>query len=162
MNRPSLTIREVGERDGDLLACLFEDNDRPEVTTHFHPFPLTSQTARDLTCGQHRDRFYVAISDGQFVGFTMLRGWDEGFEVPSFGVFVDHRHHGKGIGRELTEFAIAEARRLGCESVRLTVHASNDRGVHIYKSLGFEEAHREPVLKAGRPDQKIVMMKALK
>ena len=90
---------------------------------------------------------------------SMLRGFDEGFEVPSFGIFVDHRHHGQGIGRRLTAWTVEEARRRGYPSVRLSVYASNARALGLYRSLGFEEQQRDLVTQAGGEDQKILMTK---
>ena len=91
----------------------------------------------------------------------MLRGWDEGFQIPSFGIIVDYRYHGLGLGRRMTEFAIEEARRLNCSRVRLSVYESNDRALCLYRSLGFEEISREAVVVHGSPDIKIVMVKGL-
>jgi ribosomal protein S18 acetylase RimI-like enzyme len=91
----------------------------------------------------------------------MLRGWDEGFDVPSFGVLVDHRTQGQGLGRRMTEFAIAEARRLGSRRVRLTVNESNQAAVHLYRSLGFEEVSRSEFAGPAGRDMKLVMKREL-
>jgi len=91
----------------------------------------------------------------------MLRGWDEGYSIPSFGILVDHRFHNCGVGTRMTQFAIAEALGLGCEQVRLSVYASNEVALRLYGSLGFEERARKSVLVMGQPDEKIIMVKDL-
>jgi ribosomal protein S18 acetylase RimI-like enzyme len=91
----------------------------------------------------------------------MLRGWDEVFAIPSLGVFMDYRHHGLGLGRRLTEFALNEARNLNCSAIRLSVYASNKHAKRLYDALGFREIDREPTVVAGRPDIKIIMVKDL-
>jgi hypothetical protein len=48
-------IRMVQAPDYEDLARFFEENNGPEITKHFHPFPLTSQTARDIACTSHLD-----------------------------------------------------------------------------------------------------------
>jgi len=143
------------------LARLLEDNDREEITGHFHPFPMTRETAERLCLGHFKDRYYIAFLDGVTVGLVMLRGWDEGYEVPSFGVFIDYRYHGRGLGRLLTEYAIVEAKQMGCAKVRLTLYESNVRGWRLYTSLGFQEQSRDLVDRHGHPDKRIVMIKAL-
>ena len=156
----TITIRPVETGDYQALADFFAANDRAEVTGTFNPFPLTAETAHRIACVLKQDRYYVAVSgepEGAIVGLCMLRGWDEGYAVPSFGVFVDWRQHGRGLGRRLTEFAVAEAKALGCSRVRLTVFASNAPAVHLYRSVGFEETDRETVERDGEPDVKIVM-----
>lgn len=92
----------------------------------------------------------------------MLRGWDEGFEIPSFGIFVDYRHHGLGLGKQMTEFGIDKARKQGCHSIRLSVYESNKRAIRLFKSLGFEQISSQPILVAGEPEVKVIMVKDLK
>ena len=162
MNKNIVTIRQVQEKDLEALALFLEENDRPEIKRQFHPFPLTSQTARQIASAGQLDRYYVTIVNGKIVGLCMLRGWDEGFEIPSFGVLVDHRHQGLGLSRQMTEFAIAEARRLSCHTIRLSVYASNIRAVQLYESLGFREICREPALVERDRDLKLTMTKELK
>lgn len=156
------TIRQVHDTDYEALARFFEENNKSEITRQFHPFPLSSQTAHQIACTSYLDRYYIAIWDEHIVGFCMLRGWDEGFEIPSFGIIVDYRHHKHNLGRQMTEFAISEARNLGCQSVRLSVYASNVRAMSFYLSLGFREISHESCVVAGESDEKIIMVKDLK
>jgi len=160
--RVKATIRLVLYTDYEALARFFEENNRPEITRHFHPFLLNSQMAYQIACTNHLDRYYIAVANGQIVGLCMLRGWDEDFDIPSFGIFVDYRYHGLGLGRQMTKFVIAEARRLGCHSIRLSVYASNTRALRLYTLLGFREISREPVIISGEPDEKIIMIKDLR
>lgn len=159
--RVEAVMRPVAETDYQDLARFFEENDRPEITRGFHPFPLNAETAQRIACTEHLDRYFLAVCDGEAVGLMMLRGWDEGYQVPSFGVLVDHRHQGAGLGRQMTEFAVAEARRLGCQRLRLSVYASNRPALSLYLSIGFGEISREAVVVAGEPDVKITMVKDL-
>ena len=91
----------------------------------------------------------------------MLRGWEEGFEVPSLGVLVDHRLYGRGIGRLLTSFAISKARDLRCARVRLSVNASNQRALALYESLGFYPVDRVSIVEGGQHENNIIMVKNL-
>lgn len=155
------TIRQVKETDHKALTLFLRDNDTRETVRHFHPFPLTAETATEIACTARSDRFYVATLNGRLVGLSMLRGWDQGFDVPSFGVIVDRSHRGLGLGRRMTEFAIEEAGRLKCRRIRLSVYASNTRAVRLYESLSFRAVHREPSIVAGEADEKIVMVRDL-
>ena len=154
-------IQIIQACDYEDLVQFFEENNKSEITRHFHPFPLTQKTVFDIVYINHLDRYYIAIRNEHIVGFCMLRGWEEGYEIPSFGAFVDYKYHGQGIGRALTEFAIAEAVRLGCPKVRLSVYASNVRALSLYRSLGFEEVSRKPCILDGVEDETIVMLKNL-
>ncbi len=155
------TIREVTEEDAFSLAQFFEDNNTPEVTRQFSPFPLTAETASRIARDRRRDRYYIGLDRGKIVALAMLRGWDEGFEIPSFGICVDRRYRRRGIGRAMTQFSIAAARALGATSIRLSVYASNARAIGLYEGLGFHETERRPVSVAGTSDVKIVMAREL-
>ena len=154
-------IRQVRKTDYEALARFFADNNRPQITRYFHPFPFTPGTACQIARKSHLDRYYVEVWGEDIIGLCMLQGWDEGFEIPSFGVFVDYRYHGIGLGRKMTEFAIKEARKLGSSELRLSVYASNETALSLYNSLGFKELARESVVVMGEPDEKIVMLKSV-
>lgn len=162
IERASIIIRQVEATDYYLLARFFEENNRLQITLYFHPFPLTSRTAYEIACKRHQDRFYVAISDNKILGFCMLRGWEEGFQKPSFGVMIDYRYQGLGLGRRMTLFAIEEAKKLGCRKIILSVYSSNFRAVDLYESLGFYELSCTSCILGGKPDLKIIMGKRLK
>lgn len=131
------TIRAVRPADRDALGRFFVQNDVADVTRFFHPFPLTAATAATLCERPTRDLYRVAFVGDLLVGFYMLRGWDEGYDVPSFGVLVDREWTGRGFGRALTLAAIEDSRRLGCRTLRLTVHADNLPAASLYEALGF-------------------------
>jgi ribosomal protein S18 acetylase RimI-like enzyme len=157
----SMSVRPIRTSEANDLVRFFEANNRPEITIHFHPFPLNETSARDIALTPRLDHYYAAWRQDQIVGFGMLRGWDEGYETPSFGVLVDYRCHGQGIGRCLLEFGLQVARRRGCRQVRLSVNASNPAAVHLYQTMGFGAVERQPTETAYRPDEKIIMVKRL-
>jgi ribosomal protein S18 acetylase RimI-like enzyme len=67
----------------------------------------------------------------------MLRGWDEGYETPSFGGCTHPELRGAGLGQFLLAHAIAESRAAGARRLRLTVYKENVRALHIYQKFGF-------------------------
>ena len=62
-------------------------------------------------------------------------------------VVVLEEHRGRGIGRQLVEAAVAEARQLGAEGVILQVYQENARALGLYTSMGFEEVAGETDLR---------------
>jgi [ribosomal protein S18]-alanine N-acetyltransferase len=158
----SARIKRISQRDIQRLAQFFTDNDRPEILRHFHPFALNEDSALKICQASHQDLYYVTIWKGQIVGFLMLRGWEDGFEIPSLGVLVDHRTHGKGFGRKMTRFAISKANDKGCPAIRLSVYVSNFRALALYSSLDFREIERKTVDHLGEQDTRLVMIKKLK
>jgi ribosomal-protein-alanine N-acetyltransferase len=84
-----------------------------------------------------KDLYYALLVDGEMVGYGILRGWDEGYEVPSLGIAVDPASQGRGYGRLLIEFLHGTARQRGAKRIRLKVYAHNLRALALYKSLGY-------------------------
>jgi ribosomal protein S18 acetylase RimI-like enzyme len=151
-------IAPVMPEDLERLDEFFTSNDTEETVWNFHPFPLTRNTAEFIALQPHKDQFYVAKGkSGRVLGLAMLRGWDEGYEVPSYGVVVDGSSRGQGIGRQLTRFAISAAQDKQCKRIRLTVFEDNASAYALYRDLGFIEVSRSPCLVGDGSRVKIVM-----
>lgn len=140
----------------------FAENNVEAITRSFTPFELSDETARWIACEPHKDQFYLGTIDDQPVGFSMLRGWDEGFSVPSLGIFIDYRKHGLGFGKKLLDLTIEAAKSLNCTKIRLSAYASNQSACKIYWSRGFKEIERSTVTHNGTLDENIVMLKDLR
>lgn len=46
---------------------------------------------------------------------------------------------GRGIGTQLLENALAQARDAGCDAVQLSVYSENHRAQRLYQRMGFEK-----------------------
>jgi ribosomal protein S18 acetylase RimI-like enzyme len=57
------------------------------------------------------------------------------------GLLKEYR--GRKIGCRLIEETIGKASRLGLEKIELSVHASNEPAIALYRSVGFEEEGRK-------------------
>ena len=132
-----LVIRNLQPGDAPALSTFFVENDREEVRRHFHPFPLDAETAASICMDQSGDQYFAYFDDPSILGFGMLRGWKEGFAIPSFGLLVDYRAAGRGIGTSLTAHAVQRAQDLGCPAVRLTVYSDNETAIRLYSRAGF-------------------------
>jgi ribosomal protein S18 acetylase RimI-like enzyme len=152
-----LVCRSTGPTDVHALTDFFVRNDRPEITRTFNPFPLTAATAALIVQINRKDRYFIAEAARTIVGLAMLRGWDEGYVVPSFGIVIDHARRGTGIGQHLMRFTIDQAVRMDADRVRLTAYASNQRGLALFQRVGFREVSRQDVVVCGEQDEKVTM-----
>jgi ribosomal-protein-alanine N-acetyltransferase len=156
-----MAFRELGSEDAEALVVCFERNAVPAITDTFDPFPLDAEHALRIATAPGRDHYYGLFDeDGRIVGVSMLRGWDEGYEIPSFGMFVDHEHHGRGIGSRLLDETLRAAGTLAAPAVRLSVYRSNAVAERMYRSRGFSERERGTVQRNGTEDVRIVMQRA--
>jgi [ribosomal protein S18]-alanine N-acetyltransferase len=120
------------------LACFFERLRAYEIEKFFHPHPLTVDEATRRAAYRGLDFYCVLAQDTKVVGYGMLRGWDDCYQVPSLGIVIDPSVQGRGYGRLLMEFLHTTARQRGASRIRLKVYPDNLKAVRLYRSLGYE------------------------
>lgn len=103
----------------------------------FRPHPFTAEVVEDLSAQSRGDLYYVLVEGNAVLGYGMLRGWSEGFEIPSLGIAIASTARNQGLGRAFMHFLHAAARRRGSTKVRLRVNSDNARALAMYKSLGY-------------------------
>ena len=79
----ALEFRALEPELGGALAGLFGALVASGDTVRFHPHPFTAEEAEARARYSGRDLYYVAVADGRALAYGMLRGWDEGYAVPS-------------------------------------------------------------------------------
>jgi len=77
------------------------------------------------------------LQNNDVVGYGMLRGWDEGYAIPSLGIALDPSIRGRGYSRLLMNFLHETAKTRGATRVRLKVDSQNRPGIELYRSLGY-------------------------
>jgi ribosomal protein S18 acetylase RimI-like enzyme len=100
------------------------------------PGPMTEDYAEVIRNRQ----VTVAERHGAIVGIIVLTVTDEGFLVDNVAAHPDHR--GTGLGRALLEFAEAEARRAGFDSLYLFTHEQMTENLALYSRIGYVEYDR--------------------
>jgi ribosomal protein S18 acetylase RimI-like enzyme len=121
----------------DALGDFFEAIAASEDDSLFHPHPLTRSAALELCHYDGSDLYFAAICNGRVLGYGLLRGWDEGYAIPSLGIALAHDARGTGLARAFMLFLHAATRQRGARLIRLTVYRRNTRAVALYKSLGY-------------------------
>lgn len=137
----TFAIRQLARTDEPQAVAFFSAvSSDPDVARFFNPHPLDAQNAARVIdpTGTAPDVYFGAFEGAEMVGYGMLRGWSEGYEVPAFGVCVRPDQRGKRIGGMLLDWAIARAEERGAPAVMLKVSAENFSARKLYESRGFE------------------------
>ncbi len=132
-----IRTKQLGVDDAPILAALLAEQ-RSDYLAHFHPFGFDAATLAAQFMAAKRDRFLGIYENEALLGFFMLRGFDEGYQRPSFGVFVAEVTAGRGLARFALERALAWCVESGVEIVMLKVAVENPRARRIYVGAGFE------------------------
>jgi [ribosomal protein S18]-alanine N-acetyltransferase len=119
------------------LALFFGRLREAGIEKFFHPHPLSRQEAAARANYLGRDFYCVMLQEKAVIGYGLLRGWDEGYTIPSLGIVIDPSVQGRGYGRMLMNFLHDSAKRRGATRVRLNVYPQNHGAVDLYRSLGY-------------------------
>lgn len=96
---------------------------------------------------------WVMIRGSTLAGMIELRNGSEVLLIPN--IAVSPAAQGRGHGRQLIAFALAEAQRRGYREVRLHVNALMTENVAFYTHLGFSEVSR---IEGSAPDRVYLTM----
>lgn len=97
----------------------------------------------DDDVSRQADGIFVATDGETVVGYiTTWTDPDAGLgHIPNLAVDADYR--GRGIGRQLIEYALEHFRSLGLSHARIETLDQNGVGQQLYPSIGFKEVARQ-------------------
>ncbi len=147
------TMPLTAENAAELSAMLTRE--RPEYAAHFHPFAFDEKTVRSQLEKARKDRFIgIRNGAGELAGFFMLRGLDDGYRRPAFGVFIAEAFAGGGFATFALNAAIDWCRRQGFDELMLTVEPENAAARRVYEQAGFavEAVEEKRVIMAKKLD----------
>lgn len=134
-------IRPFSESDPSAIASVLSGSS-PEYLRWFRPFAFDEATIRSLVFAGKLDQWFVIEIEqregAEPAGFYMLRGMDEGFVEPMYGVFIAECHAGLGLARLTLAHAEVQCRLNGWKTLLLKVDPENTRAFRLYQSCGFE------------------------
>ena len=134
-----ITIRKYRDEDKEQIWKIIE-----YVISKGDSFNNLPDSPRDEMladwCSPEKHTF-VAVSENKIVGTFYVKENQSGLgsHIANGSYMVAPEARGKGVGRLMGEFSIAEAKRLGFRAMQFNfVVKSNEKAVKLWKSLGFE------------------------
>jgi len=118
-------------------AELFYEISHDHSATMFRPHSLDRQHAYEMSWDSDVYVLAIDITDRAFA-YGILRGWDEGYDIPSLGIAVCRAARGTGIARLMMQHLHVCARLRGATAVRLRVHPDNEVAIGLYRSMGYQ------------------------
>ena len=147
MTANSVSIRPARREDVAAIVAMLADDDLGRARERVEdPLPAVYDAAFERVERDESVTLVVAESEGRVVGCLQLavlagissqggvRGLLEDVRVAS-----DCRS--RGIGEQLVQWAVREAKARGCNLVELLTHQSRVDAQRFYKRLGFSASH---------------------
>jgi ribosomal protein S18 acetylase RimI-like enzyme len=133
-----MELRRATGADGPVLADIAEAAYSPylERMGGLRPGPMDT----DYAAAVAETEAWVALLDGDVVGFVLLADEDDCLLLENVAVLPEH--HGRGIGRALLELAESRAHALGHSRIRLYTHVTMVENQALYERTGYVETAR--------------------
>jgi ribosomal protein S18 acetylase RimI-like enzyme len=164
-------IRVCSASDLEKLQAFSESTFRATFEMQNDPAALNAYIDKALNSNQLKhelgltgSKFYFLEDEGDLIGFLKLNlppnqsdiNDPKSLEIER--IYIDHQYQGKGHGKQLFNFALAEASKYGCEYIWLGVWERNFKAIDFYYSNGFIKFDQHP-FKLGSEDQLDYLLK---
>lgn len=136
-SHPSLEFVRLSSVWGKELTGFFEDLKCSGDDVFFSPHAVDADSIEKIAGYDGKDLYYLLIEQNQILGYGLLRGWDEGYAVPSLGIAIHPSARGQRLGKVLMDMLHVLAARRGADRVRLRVRTNNEKALNLYKMLGY-------------------------
>jgi len=133
----SLSIIDVFNK----IDIFFKNN--LESAQFFNPHDLNSKSLSIILETVNKDKYILFMDDINIIGYGLLRGWDEGFDIPSLGIMIDQAYKGTGSSYKIMELLHSIAKSNGANKVRLTVLKKNLSAINLYKNIGYDLTEKD-------------------
>jgi RimJ/RimL family protein N-acetyltransferase len=155
-NNVSITefqIRKITNNDFLNLCKFFEENNVPQITDYFNPFPLNSKTVTRFY-KQKKNKYYIGLLNGNIIGFSMIRFMLNDIKA---GCFIDYRFQRMGFGTKMYKHLCDETKKIGINELYASVYAKNKISLFIAQRLGFEITEKIKVNNKGKVIEKYLL-----
>jgi phosphinothricin acetyltransferase len=134
-------IRPLTHADWPAVERIYAEG----IATGDATFETEPPSWQDFDAGRLADHRYVAVEDGEIVGWvalspTSMRACYAG--VTEHSVYVAKTARGRGIGRELMDAVLASADRAGIWTIQTSVFPENAASLALHERVGFRVVGR--------------------
>ncbi|MGI9542400.1 MAG: GNAT family N-acetyltransferase [Cyclobacteriaceae bacterium] len=141
------SIRKATSADLSAIVKMLADDPLGAKREHFRdPLPKAYHEAFEAIDGDPNQALMVAEIEGAVVGTFQLTyipylTYQGSWRVQIEAVRVHSDHRGQGLGKQLFEWAIEQAKEKGAHVLQLTTNKQRPDALAFYKSLGFVASH---------------------
>lgn len=143
----NLNFREATRKDlPEIVRMLGDDFLGATRERYENPLPESYLKAFEEIQNDKNNELIVAEIGSEIVGtlqitFTPSISLQGAKRATVESVRVDAKHRGKGLGKDLMQWAIERAKREGCHILQLTTNGERTDAHRFYENLGFKGSH---------------------
>ena len=137
MVKDSLEIKELRTEHASIFSKRLSEESE-DYLKHFIPFSEYSETyLKKILSEKKSDKYFGLFLNNDLIGFYMLRGFDAGYEIPSYGVWISSKYSNKGLSTLTLFHALSFCKLNNIETLMLKVHPDNLVAKKLYEKFGF-------------------------
>ncbi len=129
-------ISPLNKSDAAALS-VFLNAQPEEYIRFFTPFDFAPDSILEILLNCEQDIFMGIFWRDELIGFFMLRGWDEGYDIPAYGVLIDERFKGHGLATISLRMSKIIGKLSGAPGIMLKVAPDNVRARKLFERSGF-------------------------
>lgn len=137
-----MIIRPLCMNDKEMVQTFF-DNMSEESASFFNVnHGNEKRTMEFFVNGKKDHRFFIVTDETEIIALSFI--WDINTSIPWFGVAVNDRYHGQGIGTMLISGVLRKLREEGYGGLFLRTSVQNIPAQKLYEKCGFERIGTHP------------------
>jgi RimJ/RimL family protein N-acetyltransferase len=110
----------------------------------FIPFAFDAQSVKSVLRKAKKDIYFAVRVNRDLAGFYMLRGFDQGYRIPAYGVWIAPKYKNCGLAALTLAHAFAICKLNGIGQLLLKVHPKNVKALKFYERTGFIRTGIDP------------------
>ena len=138
-----MVFRYATREDLDAIVAIYNSTIPSRmVTADTEPVTVESRVDWFLKHTPAKRPLWVLEEESTVIGwiaFHSFYGRPAYDTTAEISIYLDQRWRGKGVGKKMLEYSIAEAHKLGIKNMLGYIFAHNDPSLKLFKSFGFDE-----------------------
>lgn len=135
----SVEIKELTPDNASIFSKKLSEESE-DYLKHFIPFAEFSEDyVKKMLTEKKNDKYFGLFLRDEIIGFYMLRGFDSGYEIPSYGVWISSIYANNGLSKLTLYHAFSVCKLNNIETLMLKVHPENTIAKKLYEKFGFVE-----------------------
>lgn len=137
-----MLIRELISSDKEMVQEFFDNMSERSVSFFNVNHGNEKRTMEFFINGKTDHKFFVVTDEKEIIALAFI--WDINTSIPWFGIAVNDKYQGQGIGKMFILDIFARLKRQGFGGLFLRTSAENIPAQKLYEKCGFEKIGTHP------------------